>query len=523
MSPKDLYLHIDVRNRRLVRDYNSNLEIVLADLIQGDTYNVRVIGLESNPLGNPSRPWRYVSLPTSAYVGVGTPGQRPASGTFTLTWGGDTTSALAYNATAAQVQTALNALASITSAGGVTVSASTDGGPYQVTWTNAGSRAAITGEPAALYPLSVITVYTDREGTVSLREIQIISLDRSPAALAETFTAIASPSGSITTIQAGASGTPEIQRIELDEPTHDGTFTLTFSGQTTAALAYNITAADLQTSLEALSNIATGDVVVSGAFPIWDVTFQGALTGNQPAMTIGTTGLIGPQGIEGALSLATGGIEALLNGTAEIDTEIEVSIQVDGTPVTLYQGNVTLQNDLIPNAPASTTGGPTYYTASEVDNLIADIQIGDPAISDAATDAATDAPTDAATDAATNADTDAPTTSPTDAPTDASTSHALNSTFNDVEVETALNALATKLNSAATKLNTTATNANSAATKYNDAATKYNAAATKYNAAAGKLNSAATKYNAAAAKYNAAAAKLNSVISALESAGILLP
>lgn len=420
MNPKDLTLHLDVKNRRLVRDFFSNLEITLPDLIQGDSYNLRLIGVEANPLGNPSRPWRYVSLPTTAYAGIGTPGQRPASGTFTLSWGGDTTAAIAYNASAATVQTALNALASITTAGGVTVSASADGGPYQVTWNTAGSRAAITGEPAALYPLSVITVYTDREGTVSLREIQILSLDRSPAALAETFTALASPGGSVSTLQAGASGTPEIQRIALDESTHDGTFTLTFSGQTTAALSWDITAADLKTALEALSNIAVGDVAITGAFPQWDVTFQGALTGNQPQMTISTAGLIGPQGIEGTLSLATGGIEALLDGDAQVETEIEIAFSISGTPVTLYQGSVTVQNDLIPNAPAVTTSGPTYYTASEVDAGF--VPQGSTVIADDAGGA--------------------------------STSHALNSTFSDTEVEAALDALGTRINALSTKLNT---------------------------------------------------------------------
>ncbi len=44
-----------------------------------------------------------------------------------------------------------------------------------------------------------------------------------------------------------------------------GTFTLTFSGQTTTALAYNATAAQVQAALEALSNIAPGDVYVSVA------------------------------------------------------------------------------------------------------------------------------------------------------------------------------------------------------------------------------------------------------------------
>jgi len=51
----------------------------------------------------------------------------PTSGTFTLTWGGNTTSALQWNCTAAQVQTALQALGSIGSN-----NATCSGGPFPV-------------------------------------------------------------------------------------------------------------------------------------------------------------------------------------------------------------------------------------------------------------------------------------------------------------------------------------------------------------------------------------------------------
>ena len=44
---------------------------------------------------------------------------------------------------------------------------------------------------------------------------------------------------------------------------HGGTFTLTYNGQTTAAIAYNATAAQVQSALEALNNVAPGDVVVT--------------------------------------------------------------------------------------------------------------------------------------------------------------------------------------------------------------------------------------------------------------------
>lgn len=63
----------------------------------------------------------------------------PASGTWTLTYGGNTTTALARNAAAATVETALDLLAGV--AVGVTGSA---GGPYTITWDAVGTRTALT-------------------------------------------------------------------------------------------------------------------------------------------------------------------------------------------------------------------------------------------------------------------------------------------------------------------------------------------------------------------------------------------
>lgn len=59
-------------------------------------------------------------------------------------------------------------------------------------------------------------------------------------------------------------------------------FTLTYNGQATAAIAHTATAAQVQSALEALSNIAPGDVVVTKTQDTtqareWTLTFQGAL------------------------------------------------------------------------------------------------------------------------------------------------------------------------------------------------------------------------------------------------------
>jgi hypothetical protein len=88
-----------------------------------------------------------------------------------------------------------------------------------------------------------------------------------------------------------------------------GTYTLTWMGQTTAPIAWNANAATIQAALEALSNVAPGDVVVGGtgsaggggsAFDYADFTviFQGAwaypVPVNMLTMTSSLTGGNGP-------------------------------------------------------------------------------------------------------------------------------------------------------------------------------------------------------------------------------------
>jgi hypothetical protein len=80
----------------------------------------------------------------------------------------------------------------------------------------------------------------------------------------------------------------EVQSLTVDAT--DGNFTITFDGQTTANIDYDtgaLTAATIQSALEALSNIAPGDVSVSGAAGgPYLVEFMGTYAGtNVAAMT----------------------------------------------------------------------------------------------------------------------------------------------------------------------------------------------------------------------------------------------
>lgn len=111
--------------------------------------------------------------------------------------------------------------------------------------------------------------------------------------------------------------TDEVQTVTITGAPTGGTFTLTYSGQTTAAIAYNATAATVQSALEALSNIAPGDVVVTGsAGGPWTVTFAGTLADTNVAqLTSSGAGLTG--GTSPAVAHATttaGGADAVSDG-----------------------------------------------------------------------------------------------------------------------------------------------------------------------------------------------------------------
>jgi len=88
--------------------------------------------------------------------------------------------------------------------------------------------------------------------------------------------------------------TDEVQTVTVTGAPTGGTFTLTYSGQTTAALAYNATAENVRAALVALSNIGQGDVEVTGTNGgPFTVKFVGALANTNTAALTATASLTG--------------------------------------------------------------------------------------------------------------------------------------------------------------------------------------------------------------------------------------
>ncbi len=101
----------------------------------------------------------------------------------------------------------------------------------------------------------------------------------------------------------------EVQTVTVSGSPTGGTFTLTLDGETTAGIAYNAAASAVQTALEGLSNLASGDVTVTGsAGGPYTVTFGGARAGaNVPQMTASGASLTGGSSPSVAVATQTGG------------------------------------------------------------------------------------------------------------------------------------------------------------------------------------------------------------------------
>lgn len=88
-----------------------------------------------------------------------------------------------------------------------------------------------------------------------------------------------------------ADGANEAQTVTITGSPTGGSFTLTHEGQITAAIAYNASAAAVESALVALSNLTAGQVSVAGANGgPWTVTFETGANVSQMTATSSLTG-----------------------------------------------------------------------------------------------------------------------------------------------------------------------------------------------------------------------------------------
>ncbi len=282
-------------------------------------------GLQVNSTGTFDSSGQLVTVNEQQTIWLG----NANAGTFTLTFAGQTTSALPFNATPAQVQAALQALSSI-GTGNVTVV-----NPAIPDFTSTTGLTSSNG----LY----LATFTGALAGRNLNQLTINSSLTIPAGGTPNYNF-----AEVGTIQdgAGANTGNNVQFVSTGGAT-GGTFTLTYNGQTTNPIAAGATPAQVQSALAALTFIGTGNVAVSagpaGTSGTYTVVFQGTLAGAaQPALTITSslsgatttinTGILAPGGgwdtnQQPNSGLTTGTYTLTVNGSSPITVPFNASAQ----------------------------------------------------------------------------------------------------------------------------------------------------------------------------------------------------
>lgn len=112
----------------------------------------------------------------------------------------------------------------------------------------------------------------------------------------------------------GSEGTSEVQLVTISGVPTGGSFTLTFDGETTAAIAYNATAAAVQAALLALAAFRSGDVVVTGsAGGPYTLTFGGDFIAEDVATLTATASLSGGTSPAVAITTPTPGVASVIS------------------------------------------------------------------------------------------------------------------------------------------------------------------------------------------------------------------
>lgn len=353
-----------------------------------DALDIELHFLNINPAADrqPGRPFVYVD-PTgwTVKVGAGSVDNEPTGGTFTITdpAASQTSAAIAYNASAATVQSAIRA-ALTTNFSACTVSGDA-GGPWTIDRVTTG---AFTTNPttttAAITPSgSVGVVINTEDGTSALSEKWQLSLASAMPIYKDTgWSALSSASVTVTKPQAGLN-TPAgskkntIFRIQWNSDAYSGNVSLLFTGDTvsgTVSFPYNATEAQMVTAFELHTDVDDGGVVVIQNGP-GDYTVEcvgaGIKESATPALATAVNTLSVPVGLTARLGCNTALVNSLLAGATSATCSFEVEIQRSGSnaETVANRDDCTLHADLIRNSAGSSTAVPTYPNVNSVVNF----------------------------------------------------------------------------------------------------------------------------------------------------------
>jgi hypothetical protein len=219
-------LFIDLTNNRLAASETNLAPAGSVRFTKGDNGAFNLYFLQATGVIN--QPFTVVDKSASSIkFGIGSRLATPETGTYSLTFGGDTTTGLDAAVTAGQIQSALNGLSAISSAGGVTVTGEL-ADHFTVRFATVGTRGSITADVSQLIPDTVAVIDERIAGSASTKEVQEIQLRLTPAVYQATWTDLSTTvTATVATTVTGSSLNNEVQRLSFSQEPFVGNYRLT--------------------------------------------------------------------------------------------------------------------------------------------------------------------------------------------------------------------------------------------------------------------------------------------------------
>ena len=357
-----LDLYIDTASGSLI-DGGSVVGGALPTLTRNDTYTLRLRLLEKQPNGSLDD----IDLSSSSIkAAIGNIEEAPSSGSFKLNINGITSSAIPFNATAISVYNAISNNVST-----VALYGSGAYGSYLLTATQPNTAMSFGSDSFTLFPTSSVLVGTRRNPVTSVEAQQVVKLVRNPIVYSDTFTT-APTTGEIvlTKLQDGSATQNETYELTVGPRVLGGSYALAFGANSTTAIGLFTTAVSVQAAISSGINTITSNVSVADNGKLgYIISFTGrlGLTNVTTELTLDSTGVNFIPFKQTTLTINTAEVADAFadSGDTTISPTIEIELTQNGTPKTVYQGNVTIRKDLITAGSTVPGAQASYYTQAQ--------------------------------------------------------------------------------------------------------------------------------------------------------------
>lgn len=348
---------------RLMSSFGAISSSETVSLKQGDSVGIEIHILESDGDGMVSESDMLTT--TGLSLAIGRIDAPPASGDYKLSYNGQVTSSLAFDASASQIQSALNQLFDISAMGGVSVISNKT--IFRINWNQpclVPFNLIISRN--TLYPSSSIALTVATTGSLSENQSVLMHVKQIPVANITSFTPQPPAVATVDLLKSASyNGDTKMWRAKIATRAKGGSYVLVFidgpNTYTTRPISVNASPLELYNALN--EKLVANWVVTKNATHSWDIS---STRYSLVSISANSSSIISYQSVYGIINLNTLQVEELLSGNPSAVAVLEIELDSNGTKKTVYQGNCTILNDLIDSDVYSIVQWGSYIPADSV-------------------------------------------------------------------------------------------------------------------------------------------------------------